>query len=115
MKQRTKQALRKRRQQRIRAKISGSEIRPRIAVFRSHQHLYVQFIDDTKGQTLVSASDKELENGTPIEKARQLGLIAAKKAQEKHIAQAVFDRSGYAYHGRVKAIAEGIREGGLQV
>lgn len=97
-----------------RAKILGAKDRPRISVFRSIKHIYCQIIDDGKGQTLVSASDKELKNGgSGIVVAGQVGELLAKKAKTKKITKVVFDRSGYKYQGRVKALAEGARKGGL--
>ncbi len=104
---------------RVRKKISGTTIRPRLSVFRSTKHVYAQIIDDTNGSTLVSASsmDKELKdqinNGGNVEAARQVGLLIAKRAKEKGIDQVVFDRGGYLYHGRVQALADAAREEGL--
>jgi large subunit ribosomal protein L18 len=108
---------RKRRHKRIRAKIFGIEKRPRLCVFRSTKHIYAQLIDDEKGHTIASANDLELkgiEKMTKIEKAKEVGKLIAKKAKEKNIEKVVFDRGGYKYHGRVKALAEGAREGGLK-
>lgn len=107
---------RRKRQQRIRGKIRGTADKPRLSVFRSNKHLYMQLIDDTKGETLVSASDYDLEaSGVNKEVAREIGLELARKAKEKGIDKAVFDRSGYIYHGRIKTLAEGVREGGLEI
>ncbi len=109
-----------RRHLRLRNKISGTAERPRLNVFRSLQHIYAQVIDDTAGVTLVSAStlDKELKEklsyGGNIEAAGEVGRLVAKRALEKGIDTVVFDRGGYIYHGRVKALAEGAREGGLK-
>lgn len=103
------------RQKRIRAKIKGTTIRPRFSVFRSNKYIYAQIIDDEKGKTIIGASMKELkdDSGTKTERAKNLGKLIAKKAISKKISQVVFDRGSYRYHGRVKGIAEGAREGGL--
>ena len=107
-----------RRHKAIRTKISGTTEVPRLNVFRSLNNIYAQIIDDTKGIKLVSASslDKEIEvkNGGNIEAATEVGKLIAKKALEKNIEAVVFDRGGYIYHGRVAALAEGAREGGLK-
>ena len=107
-----------RRHKAIRRKISGTTEVPRLDVFRSLKNIYAQIIDDTTGVTLVSAStlDKEIEvkNGGNIEAATEVGKLIAKKALEKNIDTVVFDRGGYLYHGRVAALAEGAREGGLK-
>lgn len=111
---------RKRRHRRIRTKISGTAVRPRLNVYRSLNHIYAQLIDDETGHTLASAStnDKnlreELENKTKTEQANQVGKIVAERAKAAGIKNVVFDRGGYLYHGRVKALAEGAREGGLE-
>jgi large subunit ribosomal protein L18 len=102
---------------RVRGKISGTGECPRLNVFRSAKNIYAQIIDDVKGVTLVSAStlDKEFTgNGGNKEAARKVGQMIAKRAAEKKITQVVFDRGGYLYHGRVKELAEGAREGGLK-
>jgi large subunit ribosomal protein L18 len=109
---------RKQRHLRVRKKVFGTPERPRLNVFRSSRHIYAQLIDDTKGVTLASAStlDKELRdkvNGGTVEAAHQVGLLIAKRAVEKGYKKVVFDRGGYLYHGRVKALADGAREGGL--
>ena len=112
-----KNAKRKIRQRRIRGKISGTAALPRLNVFRSSLHIYAQIIDDENGVTLVSASslDKGFEGaGSNKEAAKQVGINVAKKALEKGISEVVFDRGGYIYHGRVKELAEGAREGGLK-
>lgn len=106
-----------RRHQRVRAKISGTADCPRLNVFRSLNNIYAQIIDDTKGATLVSAStlDKEFEGATGnCEAAKKVGLLVAKRALEKGIENVVFDRGGYLYHGRIKELADGAREGGLK-
>lgn len=105
------------RHRRVRAKISGTAERPRLSVFRSSKHIYAQLIDDVAGVTLAAASslDKEFEGlGSNKEAAKKIGALLAKKATDKGIESVVFDRSGYIYHGRVKELAEGAREGGLK-
>jgi len=115
-----RELARKRRHLRIRRKISGTAERPRLSVYRSLRHIHAQLIDDTVGHTLVSASSAELElkaklaNGGNKEAAKQVGLLLAQRAKEKGITKVVFDRSGYLYHGRIAALAEGAREGGLE-
>ena len=109
-----KTSLKQARHNRIRAKVSGTSDKPRLVVFRSLVGNYAQLIDDTTGRTLVSASDMEIKAGTKTEKAKSVGQELAKKALEKNISNCVFDRNGYKYHGRVKALAEGAREGGLK-
>ena len=115
----TRVSERKRRQATVRKKISGTTERPRLSVFRSHQHIYAQVIDDTTGQTLVAASTVEAEVRKDggyfgnVEAATQIGERIAKKAVEKGITHVVFDRGGNRYHGRVKALADAAREHGL--
>ena len=110
--------VRKARHARVRAKITGTPEIPRLNVFRSNQNIFAQIIDDTKGTTLVSASsiDKELklENGSNVEAATKVGELIAKRAKEAKIKKVVFDRGGYLYHGRVKALAESARTNGLE-
>jgi large subunit ribosomal protein L18 len=105
----------------IRKKISGVEDKPRLTVYRSLNNIYAQLIDDSQGNTLVSASSlsKELKEELKstkgkISKGKMVGMLLARKAREKNITEIVFDRNGYRYHGRVKAIADGAREGGLK-
>jgi large subunit ribosomal protein L18 len=105
---------RERRHNRIRQKVSGVEAKPRLSVFRSNKAIYAQLVDDTKGKTLASASSLTLKGKKGVEAAKLVGQELAKLAKEKKIAVCVFDRSGYLYHGQVKALAEGAREGGLQ-
>lgn len=106
---------RKQRHLRIRAKLSGTSKKPRMVVFRSLKKNYVQLVDDTNGKILAAASNvKSPRGGTKSEEAKKVGLDIAKKAIEKGITTCVFDRNGYKYHGRVKAIADGAREGGLK-
>lgn len=112
-----KQVQKLRRQARIRKKIRGTSDRPRLSVFRSNQYMYAQIIDDATGITLLSISEKKLaktDKASRLEKAKMVGLEVAKLAGEKKVKQVVFDKGRYAYHGRVKAVAEGAREGGLQ-
>jgi len=105
------------RHKRVRGKISGTAVCPRLNVFRSLQNIYAQLIDDVKGETLVSAStvEKDFEDyGGNISAARKVGELLAQRAAEKKITQCVFDRGGYIYHGRVQELADGAREGGLK-
>lgn len=115
-KQKSKMNARFLRQRRVRSVIQGTAERPRLHVFRSLRHVYAQLTDDAKGVTLVAASDKELSGvkGLTVETAQSVGTLLAKKAKDKGITQAVFDRSGYKYHGRIAALAQGAREGGLE-
>ena len=110
-------AQRIRRHKRVRAKISGTPEHPRLNVFRSASNIYAQVIDDVTGKTLVAASslEKGFEcEGTKTDAARQVGMMVAERAKAAGIETVVFDRGGYVYHGRVQALAEGAREGGLQ-
>ncbi len=109
-------AQRLRRHKRVRAKISGTPERPRLNVFRSETNIYAQVIDDVTGVTLVSASslEKGFGAGSNCEAAKKVGQAVAERAKAKGITTVVFDRGGYVYHGRVKALAEGAREGGLE-
>ena len=102
-----------RRKARIRAKISGSPERPRLALFKSHKYIYAQIIDDTAGKTLASADSRTLKGKTPVERAREVGVIIAQKAKEAKITKVVFDRGGYLYAGKIKVVADSAREGGL--
>jgi len=103
---------------RIRRKISGTTVKPRLSVYRSNSDIYAQLIDDTKGQTLAAASsrDKDIaaQKVTKSEKSKLVGAAIARKASELGIKDVTFDRGGYLYHGRVKSVADGAREGGLQ-
>lgn len=102
---------------RIRAKVAGTAARPRLAIFRSLQHIYAQVIDDQDGKTVVSAStvEKPLHGkGGNVEGARLIGKTVAERAKEKGITRVVFDRGGFLYHGRIKALAEAAREAGLE-
>ena len=101
---------------RVRGKISGTAERPRLSVFRSEKNIYAQIIDDVAGNTLVAASsvEKEFGPGSNKEAARKVGKLVAERALQKGIEEVVFDRGGYIYHGRVQALADGAREGGLK-
>ena len=111
-----KHEKRRRRHKRIRAKIFGTSERPRLYAFRSPKHIYAQLIDDEHGKILAASSDLELKKKkmVKIEKAKKVGGMIAKKAEELKIEKAVFDRGGYKYHGRIKALAEAAKEGGLK-
>ncbi|WP_438313543.1 50S ribosomal protein L18 [Sporosarcina sp. FA9] len=110
--------VRKKRHARVRTKISGTAARPRLNVYRSNKHIYAQLIDDINAVTIASAStmDKEFESGTKsnAEAAVKVGELIAKKAVEKDVKTVVFDRGGYLFHGRVKALADSARENGLE-
>ena len=113
----SKKDKRYRRHKRIRDKISGKAQRPRLCVFRSNQHIYAQLVDDEKGKTLAMVSDLSIKTKTKksnAEKAKEVGKIIAQKAKELKIETVIFDRAGYKYHGQVKSLAEGAREGGLK-
>ena len=112
----SKNAVRVRKHERVRAKVSGTASCPRLCVFRSNKHIEAQLIDDVKKVTLVSASSVQLklENGSNIEAAKKVGADLASKAKAKKISTVVFDRGGYVYHGRVAALADAAREGGLK-
>ncbi len=108
------QGGRERRRIRVRAVIHGTVARPRLAVFRSNRYLYAQLIDDQVGKTIVAVREAEIAaTGTPMERAAALGELLAKKATAKKLTRVVFDRRGYQYHGRIKALADGARKGGL--
>lgn len=114
-KHKIKNARQDRRHGRVRAKVSGSELRPRLSVFRSNRGMFVQLINDENSQTLASAHTKEIKNAAAkTDKSLELGKLLAEKAKAKGISSVVFDRGCYKYHGRVKAVADGAREGGLQ-
>jgi large subunit ribosomal protein L18 len=113
-----KNATRKKRHARVRSKLTGTAARPRLNVFRSNKHIYAQLIDDVNGVTIASAStlDKEvsLESTGNVDAAVKVGELVAKRAVEKGVKAVVFDRGGYLYHGRVKALADAARENGLE-
>ncbi len=128
-KQKVKQYQRSRRRGRVRAKVSGTNKCPRLSVFRSNKGMYLQLIDDEKNKTLVSVHDKEIKSsftnamedkkatedrGKKVAISFELGKLIAKKALDKKIKKVIFDRGGYKYHGRIKAVADGAREGGLR-
>ncbi len=118
MAKKSRQDMRRAVHTRIRKKVSGSAERPRLAIFRSLNHIYAQVIDDQKGVTLCAASSVEksagVGNGGNIDGAKAIGKLIAERAKEKGINSVVFDRGGYIYHGRVKSLAEAAREAGLQ-
>jgi len=111
---------RKRRQERVRDRVRGTDARPRLCVFRSAKHIYVQVISDEAGKTLVSAStmSEELKNGgskaKKVDAAKKVGALVAKRCLENSISQVVFDRNGFLYHGRIRALADAAREAGLK-
>jgi len=100
----------------IREDMMGTSVRPRLSVYRSNKYIYAQLIDDFEGHTLAAASSLEddVDGDNPTEESREVGELIAQRAQEEGIEKAVFDRGGYNYHGRVEALAEGAREGGLE-
>jgi large subunit ribosomal protein L18 len=112
----SKNQIRLRIHRRIRRRVKGTEQRPRLAVFRSVKHIYAQVIDDAKGHTVVAASSNEKSggNGGNVAGAKAIGKLVAERAQDKGIKAVVFDRGGYQYHGRVKALAEAARQAGLE-
>jgi large subunit ribosomal protein L18 len=117
MAQANRKTIRERIHKRIRAKISGSPERPRLAVFRSIKHIYAQIIDDHSGRTVAAASSQEKGasvNGGNVTGAKEIGKLVAERAREKGIKSVVFDRGGYLFHGRVKALADAAREAGLE-
>ena len=113
-----KNAVRKKRHARVRTKLSGTEARPRLNVFRSNKHIYAQLIDDVNGVTIASAStldkDVNLDSSSNIDAAVKIGELVAKRAVEKGVSTVIFDRGGYLYHGRIKALADAARENGLE-
>lgn len=113
-----KNVVRKKRHQHVRRRVTGTAERPRLNVFRSSKHIYAQLVDDVNGVTLAASStidkDLKIENGGNVQAAKQVGETVAKRALDKGIETIVFDRGGYLYHGRIKALAEGAREAGLK-
>ena len=103
-----------RRHKRIRSILSGTALRPRLSVFKSHKYIYAQIIDDVKGHTLVMFTSMNAKSKTPSEKAKEVGIEIAKLAKTLKIDKVVFDRGGYHYTGKIQAVADGAREGGLQ-
>ncbi len=110
-----KREARVRRHRRVRKKIAGDAERPRLTVYRSNRHIYAQLIDDARAVTLAQASDAEVQGDGPTARAKKVGELLAGRAKDAGVATAVFDRGGRRYHGRVAALAEGAREGGLQI
>lgn len=113
----TKESRRAKIHKRIRSKVSGTAARPRLSIYRSNADIYAQLIDDESGVTITAASsrDKDFQRtGNKVEQSKAVGATLAKKAAEKGLSIVVFDRSGYLYHGRVQALADGAREGGLK-
>jgi large subunit ribosomal protein L18 len=108
-----RQELRYRRHLRVRKRVSGTAERPRLVVFRSLKHIYAQLVDDSTSRTLAMVSDHKL-TGKKSEKSTEVGKLIAQKAKDAGYSSVVFDRAGYKYHGRVKAVADGAREGGLE-
>ncbi len=105
-----------RRKKRVRAKVSGTALKPRISIFRSLKHISAQMIDDVAGKTILAVSDKEVTiKGNKTEKALAVGKLLAEKAKAAKVVEAVFDKGPFKYHGRVKALADGAREGGLKI
>jgi large subunit ribosomal protein L18 len=109
----TRPELRARRHLRVRKRVSGTAERPRLVVFRSLKHIYAQLVDDTASHTLAQVSDHKLD-GKKSDKSTEVGKLIAQKAKDAGVSRVVFDRAGYRYHGRVKAVADGAREGGLE-
>lgn len=109
-----KQAIFARRKSRIRAKISGTTDRPRLAIFKSHKYIYAQIIDDTKGHTLAAFDSHMSKAKTPVERAKEVGTEIAKKAKAAKVGKVVFDRGGYLYTGKIKMVADAAREAGLE-
>ncbi len=106
--------IRQRIHKRIREKLAGTAERPRLNVYRSVSHIYAQVVDDQTGRTLVSASTIKLKSGGNVAAAKEIGKLVAERAVEKGIKKVVFDRGGYLYHGRIKALADAAREAGLE-
>jgi large subunit ribosomal protein L18 len=110
-----KRAARVRRHGRVRKKVSGDATRPRLAVYRSNRHIYAQLIDDREATTIAQASDSEVSGEGKTARAKAVGGLIAQRAKDAGVERAVFDRGGRLYHGRVAALADGAREGGLQI
>jgi large subunit ribosomal protein L18 len=110
-----KRAGRVRRHRRVRKHVTGTAERPRLAIYRSNRHIYAQLVDDRSASTLAAASDLSGGDGDKIARAKRVGQAIAERAKSAGIQEAVFDRGGRLYHGRVKAVAEGAREGGLSI
>jgi large subunit ribosomal protein L18 len=120
MRENPKTLGRTRRQARVRDRLRGTDARPRLSIFRSDRHIYAQLITDTSGKTLLAVSTlspdlrTQLKKTADVSAAKQVGLLMARRCKEKGIKRIVFDRNGFLYHGRVRAVAEGAREGGLE-
>jgi large subunit ribosomal protein L18 len=110
----TRQELRRRRHLRVRKRVTGTSERPRLVVFRSLKHIYAQLVDDTADKTIATVSDLGIEQGKKSERAAEVGKLIAERAKNAGITRVVFDRAGYRYHGRIKAVADGARKGGLE-
>ena len=110
----TREQQRYRRHLRVRKKVAGTSDRPRLVIFRSLKHITAQIVDDTSGRTLMTVSSTDLTSGKKTEKSAEVGKRIAARAKDAGITRVVFDRAGYKYHGRVKAVADGAREGGLE-
>jgi large subunit ribosomal protein L18 len=118
IKKQSRDALRRKRHERMRLRLSGSAERPRLSVFRSAKYIYAQVIDDTSGRTLAAASSRETDldaGGGKVDRARAVGKALAERARAAGVSAVVLDRGGYQYHGRVRSLAEGAREGGLDL
>ena len=113
----SRDALRRKRHERLRLRISGSSDRPRLSVFRSAKYIYAQVIDDSTGRTLAAASSREsgIDGASKVDAARSVGRTLAERAKAAGVSSVVLDRGGYQYHGRVRSLAEGAREGGLNL
>jgi large subunit ribosomal protein L18 len=114
--QKRKKALREKRKARVRSRLFGVEVKPRLSVYRSLAHIYAQIVDDSKSATLIAASDSEIKDKklTKKEAAEAVGKLLAEKSLQKGISEVVFDRGGFKYHGRISALAEAARKGGLK-
>ena len=110
----TREQRRTRRHLRVRRKVTGTSERPRLVIFRSLKHITAQIVDDVRRRTLMTVSSVDLESGKKTEKSTEVGKRIAARAKDAGITKVVFDRAGYKYHGRVKAVADGAREGGLE-
>lgn len=109
-----KQIKRNRIHTRIRARMAGTKERPRLSVFKSGKHIYAQLIDDDHGKVLAAVSDMKIKKGKKVDRSMEIGKLIAKEAIAKKIEKVVFDRGGFIFHGRIKAVADGAREGGLK-
>jgi large subunit ribosomal protein L18 len=110
-----KREARIRRHRRVRKAVVGTAELPRLAVYRSNRHIYAQLVDDSQGRTMAAASDLALDRGAKSDRAKEVGKLLAERAKAAGIGRVVFDRGGRLYHGRVRAVAEGAREGGLEI